>query len=132
MTSVAQRQQRARRPLRRRAAGVVVVAARGVPRRRLAQVCGVPPHRLALSENVTSGCVLPLWGLPIHEGDHILISDCEHPGVVAACLELARRQRLTVNCLPVRQLRGGRNDQAETDAAVLEALEQHLTPNACL
>ena len=98
----------------------------------LARICGVPPHRLALSENVTSGCVLPLWGLPIHEGDHILISDCEHPGVVAACLELARRQRLTVNCLPVRQLRGGRNDQAETDAAVLEALEQHLTPQTRL
>ena len=29
-------------------------------RRRLAELCGVAPHRLALSENVTSGCVLPL------------------------------------------------------------------------
>ncbi|MBM5828721.1 MAG: cysteine lyase, partial [Cyanobacteria bacterium M_surface_7_m2_040] len=26
----------------------------------LAALCGVPSHRLALTENVTSGCVLPL------------------------------------------------------------------------
>ena len=32
-------------------------------RRRLADLCGIPPHRLSLSENVTSGCVLPLLGL---------------------------------------------------------------------
>ena len=96
-------------------------------RAQLAMLCGVPPHRLALSENVTSGCVLPLWGLPISEGDHILIGDCEHPGVVAACLELARRMGLSVNELPVKHLRGGRNDQDQTDTAVLEALEQQLT-----
>ena len=96
-------------------------------RAQLATLCGVPPHRLALSENVTSGCVLPLWGLPIREGDHVLISDCEHPGVVAACLELARRMGLSVHALPVKHLRGGRNDQDQTDTAVLEALEQQLT-----
>ena len=101
-------------------------------RAQLARICGVPPHRLALSENVTSGCVLPLWGLPIHEGDHLLISDCEHPGVVAACLELARRKQLSVTVLAVRELRGGRNEQGETDAAVLEALEQMLTPRTRL
>ena len=44
-------------------------------RRLLAQWCGVPPHRMALTENVTSGCVLPLWGLPFSSGDHLLISD---------------------------------------------------------
>lgn len=101
-------------------------------RAQLARLCGVPPHRLTLSENVTSGCVLPLWGLPLSEGDHILISDCEHPGVVAACLELARRGGLSVTALPVKHLRKGRNDQDHTDAAVLEALEQHLTPRTRL
>ena len=53
-------------------------------RNALAGLCGVAPHRLALTENVTSGCVLPLWGLPWQQGDALLISDCEHPGVVAA------------------------------------------------
>ena len=98
-------------------------------RRRLAELCGVAPHRLALSENVTSGCVLPLWGLPFVAGDRLLISDCEHPGVVAACVELARREDLVIDTLPVQQLRG---DQPSTDAGVMDALEQSLTPRTRL
>ena len=98
-------------------------------RRLLAQCCGVPPHRLALTENVTSGCVLPLWGLPFTEGDRLLIGDCEHPGVVSACVELARRQNLAIDVLPVKHLRG---DQAHCDAAVLEAITQSLTPRTRL
>ena len=98
-------------------------------RRRLAQLCGVAPHRLALSENVPSGCVLPLWGLPFVAGDRLLISDCEHPGVVAACVELARREGLEIDALPVQQLRG---DQPSTDAGVMDALEQSLTPRTRL
>ena len=98
-------------------------------RRRLAELCGVAPHRLALSENVTSGCVLPLWGLPFVAGDSLLISDCEHPGVVAACVELARREDLVIDTLPVQQLRG---DQPSTDAGVMDALEQGLTPRTRL
>ena len=94
-------------------------------RRLLAQCCGVPPHRLALTENVTSGCVLPLWGLPFAKGDRLLIGDCEHPGVVSACVELARRQNLAIDVLPVKHLRG---DQAQCDAAVVEAIAQTLTP----
>ena len=98
-------------------------------RRRLAELCGVAPHRLALSENVTSGCVLPLWGLPFVAGDRLLISECEHPGVVAACVELARREDLVIDTLPVQQLRG---DQPSTDAGVMDALEQGLTPRTRL
>ncbi|MGB1623062.1 MAG: aminotransferase class V-fold PLP-dependent enzyme, partial [Synechococcus sp.] len=98
-------------------------------RRQLAQWCGVPPHRLALTENVTSGCVLPLWGLPFAAGDRMLISDCEHPGVVAACVELARRESLAIDTLPVKQLRG---DQTSTDAGALQALEERLTPRTRL
>ncbi len=98
-------------------------------RRLLAQCCGVPAHRLALTENVTSGCVLPLWGLPFAEGDRLLISDCEHPGVVSACVELARRQNLAIDILPVKHLRG---DQAHCDEAVIEAIAQTLNPRTRL
>ncbi|MCB4399387.1 aminotransferase class V-fold PLP-dependent enzyme [Synechococcus sp. MU1625] len=98
-------------------------------RRLLAQCCGVPAHRLALTENVTSGCVLPLWGLPFAEGDRLLISDCEHPGVVSACVELARRQNLAIDLLKVKHLRG---DQTHCDAAVMEAIAQALTPRTRL
>ena len=98
-------------------------------RRQLAKWCGVPPHRLALTENVTSGCVLPLWGLPFSGGDRMLISDCEHPGIVAACVELARRENLAIDILPVKQLRG---DQTSTDQGVLQALDERVVPRTRL
>jgi L-cysteine/cystine lyase len=98
-------------------------------RRRLGGWLGVPPHRLAFTENVSSGCVLPLWGLPWTEGDELLIGDCEHPGVVAACRELAHRQGLVVRTWAVGDLRG---DPASTDAAVLNRLEGALTPGTRL
>jgi L-cysteine/cystine lyase len=94
-------------------------------RQHLARWFGVPPHRIAFTENVTSGCVLPLWGLPWHPGDELLIGDCEHPGVVAACRELARRQGLQLATLPVADLRGTPSD---TEARVLERIQQRLTP----
>ena len=93
-------------------------------RRRLAQLCGVPPHRLSLTENVTSGCVLPLWGLPFEPGDSLLLSDAEHPGVVAACQELARRHGLTISWFSARDCR--------SDAALLESLEAALEPSTRL
>ena len=100
-------------------------------RQALAGLCGVGPHRLALTENVTSGCVLPLWGLPWQSGDELLISDAEHPGVVAACQELARRESLSITTLPVLELCRS-TPQAELESAVLQALEQHLSPRTRL
>ena len=97
----------------------------------LAGLCGVGPHRLALTENVTSGCVLPLWGLPWQAGDRLLISDCEHPGVVAACQELARREGLEISTLPVLEL-CRTTSQADLPAAVLAALDQALTADTRL
>jgi len=98
-------------------------------RQHLAQWCGAPPHRIALTENVTMGCVLPLWGLPWQAGDQLLLSDGEHDGVMAACQELARRFALEIQILPVQQLR---SDQASTDATLLAGLEQALTPRTRL
>ena len=98
-------------------------------RRRLASWCGVAPERLAFTENVTSGCVLPLWGLPWQEGDELLISDAEHPGVVAACRELAQRQGLALASLAVAEARSG---SEAAHSSVLEALERSLTPRTRL
>ena len=100
-------------------------------RQALADLCGVPSHRLALTENVSTGCVLPLWGLPWEPGDELLIGDCEHPGVVAACQELARRQGLSVAVLPVLELCGS-TSQSDLPTAVLATLEQRLTPRTRL
>ena len=59
----------------------------------------------------------------------LLIGDCEHPGVVSACVELARRQNLAIDVLPVKQLRG---NQTQCDAAVVEAIDRTLTPRTRL
>jgi L-cysteine/cystine lyase len=98
-------------------------------RQRLARWLGVTPQRLSFTENVTSGCLLPLWGLPWQPGDSLLIGDGEHPGVVAGLQELARRHDLRLTSLPVQALRG---DEAATTTAVLAALEQALTPQTRL
>jgi L-cysteine/cystine lyase len=100
-------------------------------RARLGTLCGVAPHRIALTENVTSGCVLPLWGLPWRAGDEILLSDCEHPGVVAACRELARREGCTLATLPMLSL-CCRTPADRLESAVLDTVEQALTPSTRL
>ncbi len=97
----------------------------------LADRCGVGPHRLGFTENVTSGCVLPLWGLPWQPGDELLLGDCEHPGVVAACQELARRRGCSTAVLPVQAL--CRCTPAERlEQAVLDRIDQSLTPHTRL
>ncbi|CAK6700126.1 Isopenicillin N epimerase [Synechococcus sp. CBW1107] len=103
-------------------------------RQRLASWFGVSSQRVALTENVTSGCVLPLWGLPWEPGDELLIGDCEHPGVVAACRELARRQGLSLATLPVQWLRrtACSGDAAALEQAVLEQLQRCLRPRTRL
>lgn len=98
-------------------------------RQRLSHWLGVPPQRLALTENVTTGCVLPLWGLPWQAGDGLLISDCEHPGVVAACRELARRHQLEIQTLAVADLTGSSEHAA---GVVQERLATALTPRTKL
>ena len=67
----------------------------------IANICGVTNNRVCLTENVTSRCIIPLLGIPFSSGDRLLISDCEHPGVVSACKELARRLDLKIDILNV-------------------------------
>ncbi len=98
-------------------------------RQRLAAWFGVAPERVAFTENVTSGCVLPLWGLPWQEGDELLVGDAEHYGVVAALEELARRHQLRITTLAVADLTG---EAEATAAAVGQRLEAALTPRTRL
>ncbi len=92
----------------------------------LAEICAIHPKRIALTENVTSGCVLPLLGLPFSDGDNLLLSDCEHPGIVAACKELARKKNLTIAILPVSKLCTGNDNKNETYSEVLKLIDEYL------
>ena len=84
-------------------------------------------RRIALTENVTSGCVLPLWGLPFSKGDRLLISNCEHPGVVSACKELAKRKGLHIDILDVLSLRRRVEGSKENQDEVIKTIQGGLT-----
>ncbi len=101
-------------------------------RKLLSKLCGVSSNRLALTENVTSGCLLPLLGLPFSKGDRLIISDCEHPGIVFACRELARRKQLKIDNLPVKKLLQGVNQVEEVKATLLEDLDSLMRKNTRL
>ena len=92
----------------------------------LSVICGVPKHQITLTENVTTGCILALWGLQFEHGDHILISDCEHPGIVAACRELARRKNLYIDIFKVSNIRYGIDKKGQTTDEVIASLNQSL------
>jgi L-cysteine/cystine lyase len=70
-------------------------------RQAIAAELGVKAQNIALTENVTAGCNIALWGLNWQAGDCILLSDCEHPGVIASILEISRRFGVGVDFFPL-------------------------------
>jgi L-cysteine/cystine lyase len=62
---------------------------------------GVTADAIALTENVTMGCNIALWGIDWQPGDRILLSDCEHPGVIASIKEICRRFQVSVDLFPL-------------------------------
>jgi L-cysteine/cystine lyase len=71
-------------------------------RQAIAQELGVAAATIALTENVTAGCNIALWGLNWQPGDRILLSDCEHPGVIASIGEICRRFGVVVDSFPLQ------------------------------
>ena len=98
----------------------------------IAEICSIHPKRIAFTENVTSGCILPLLGLPFSDGDNLLISDCEHPGIVAACKELARKKNLTITILPVLKICNSNDKEDETYKKILKLIDKYLQINTKL
>lgn len=93
-------------------------------RKAIAFELAVSPETITLTENTTSGCNIALWGLGWQPGDHLLMTDSEHPGVIAAVAEIQRRFKIEVSICPlIPTLNQG-------DA--VEAIAQHLRPNTRL
>ena len=57
--------------------------------------------RITLTENVTAGCNIAFWGRQWQPGEQILMSDCEHPGIIATVQEIARRFQVKVKVFPI-------------------------------
>ena len=90
----------------------------------IAQELGVAPETITLTENVTAGCNIALWGIDWQAGDRILMTDCEHPGVIAITQELTRRFGVEVSTCPIQ------NTLNEGDP--VEVIAQHLQPRTRL
>jgi L-cysteine/cystine lyase len=75
---------------------------------------------IALTENITAGCNIALWGINWQPGDRILVSDCEHPGVIASIKEICRRFQVSIDFFPIlATLNSG--DPVEVIAAHLQS-----------
>ncbi|WP_052050380.1 aminotransferase class V-fold PLP-dependent enzyme [Leptolyngbya sp. KIOST-1] len=102
------------------AANQWVMAEAAQTRTAIAAELGTTADTITLTEDVTVGCNIPLWGVAWQAGDHILLSDCEHPGVIAAVAEICRRFGVTYSTCPLlATVNGG-------DPAAVVA--QHLRP----
>ncbi|MBW4544384.1 MAG: aminotransferase class V-fold PLP-dependent enzyme [Symplocastrum torsivum CPER-KK1] len=93
-------------------------------RQAIASEFGAPVETITLTEDVTVGCNIPMWGIDWQAGDHILLTDCEHPGVVATAQEIARRFKVEVSTCPIMETLNEGNPT--------EVIAQHLQPRTRL
>jgi L-cysteine/cystine lyase len=79
---------------------------------------------IALTEDVTVGCNIAMWGIDWQAGDHMLLTDCEHPGIFATAQEIARRFKVEVSTCPIMDTL----NQGDPTAVIA----QHLRPRTRL
>ena len=84
---------------------------------------GVAPETISLVENTSTGSNIALWGLDWRAGDHLILSDHEYPGVVAAVEQVRRRFDLKVTRWSL---------DMHTPERLLEDLSSHLRSNTRL
>ena len=104
----------------------IIAAQIGLTHRAIAQELNVAPDAITLTESVSVGCNIVLWGLDWQKGDRILITDCEHPGIVAAVQEISRRFGVEVDTCPVLATLN------ETDDEAVAAIAEHVRPHTRL
>ncbi len=67
----------------------------------LANSLGTTTDQLTLTGNTTEGCNIALWGLDWKPGDHLVMTDCEHQGIIAIVQELQHRFGIDVTIAPL-------------------------------
>jgi len=93
-------------------------------RKAIANELGVASEAITFTENTTTGCNIALWGLDWQPGDHLLMTDSEHPGVIAAIEEIQRRFKIEVSICPLIPTLNQRDP--------VTAIAPHLRPNTRL
>ncbi|MGJ5673854.1 MAG: aminotransferase class V-fold PLP-dependent enzyme [Nostochopsis sp.] len=84
----------------------------------------VLPETITITEDVTVGCNIAMWGIDWNSGDHLLLTDCEHPGIVAIAEEIGRRFAVQVTTCPLMA--------TLNEGDPVAVIDQHLRPNTRL
>ena len=79
------------------------------------------PETITLTENVTVGCNIAMWGVDWSQGDRILMTDCEHPGIIATVEEIKRRFGVEVSICSIMD--------TLNDGDPVEVIQSQLTEN---
>ena len=90
-------------------------------RQALANELGTTSETITLTENVTAGCNIAIWGIDWQKGDRILMTDCEHPGIIATVAEVERRFGVEVSVCPIMD--------TLNHGDPVEVIRAHLTEN---
>ncbi|MEA5573623.1 aminotransferase class V-fold PLP-dependent enzyme [Calothrix sp. UHCC 0171] len=59
------------------------------------------PETITLTENVTLGCNIAMWGIDWRVGDNLLLTDCEHHAVVGIAQTIGKRFQVEVTTCPI-------------------------------
>ena len=107
------------------AAGEWMIAEYDATKVAIAQEFQVSPNTITLTENTTVGCNIALWAVDWQRGDRLLLSDCEHPGIIAGATQLQKKFGIEIDYFP---LTNTRNSSVKDSEAVVELVVQHLQP----
>ncbi|NJM27328.1 MAG: aminotransferase class V-fold PLP-dependent enzyme [Pseudanabaena sp. RU_4_16] len=91
-------------------------------REAIATEFNVKVQTITLTEDTTVGCNIALWSINWQQGDRLLLSDCEHPGIIAIATQLQSRFGIEFSYFPLQQTLNG------SDRDVIEAISTHLHP----
>jgi L-cysteine/cystine lyase len=77
---------------------------------------------IVLTQSVTEGCNIVMWGIEWQAGDHLLLTDCEHTSIVAIAQRIAARHNIEVSAVQL--------EDSSVDAA--QAISEAIRPQTKL
>ena len=93
----------------------------------IAQEFQVSPRTITLTENTTIGCNIALWAVDWRQGDRLLLSDCEHHGIIASAVQIQKRFGIEIDYFPLSNTRNA-SAEGQGSEEVVDLLVQHLQP----
>lgn len=77
------------------------------------------PSGFTLTQNVTEGCNIVVWGVDWNPGDHLLTTDCEHVGVIHSLMQLQKRRNVNLEFCKL--------SEAKSETEMIDVIERSLT-----